>query len=211
MRKCTTTRRLGCAAALTVVAALLVPRLASAQIRQVSSRSSSDANQTFNFTIGAFSPRSLDARANDDLWVTELPGTDTPLIFLVQDFRGAMVGGEYLLGLGRYVEAGVGVGYYQRTVPSVYANQVHQNGDDIAQDLKLRMIPVSFTARWFHSAAAAASNRTSAPASRRSGGVTPKRVNFSTTPRTSSRRTSSQTARRRGRPSSAAYAFRLAR
>ena len=45
-------------------------------------------------------------------------------------------------------EAGVGVGYYQRTVPSVYANVTHADQSEIAQDLKMRTIPVSFTARF---------------------------------------------------------------
>ena len=45
-------------------------------------------------------------------------------------------------------EAGVGVGYYQRTVPSVFANVTHADGGEITQDLKLRTIPISFTARF---------------------------------------------------------------
>ena len=37
---------------------------------------------------------------------------------------------------------------YQRTVPSVYANVTHADQSEIAQDLKLRTVPISFTARF---------------------------------------------------------------
>ena len=48
-----------------------------------------------------------------------------PLLFEVKDFNAVTFGGEYLIGFARNFEAGVGVGYYQRTVPSVYANVTH--------------------------------------------------------------------------------------
>lgn len=136
---------MGCAAALTGLAALLVPAIASAQITQVSSQS--ESRQTINFTIGEFSPQALGSRGSDDVWTTELQ-TDNPLSFRVQDFRSAIVGGEYLLGITRNLEAGVGVGFYQHTVPSDYATLVHQSGADITQDLRLRMTPISATARF---------------------------------------------------------------
>ena len=44
--------------------------------------------------------------------------------------------------------AGVGLNYYQRTVPTVYATLTRPDGAEIAQDIKLRTIPVSFTARF---------------------------------------------------------------
>lgn len=135
------------------LAAALTPALASAQIRQVRS-SASDANQTINFTIGGFVPKSLDTRSTDDVLYNELlnPGTVNgvaqPLLFNISDFDAATFSGEYLVGIGRNLEAGVGLGYYQRTVPSVYANLTHPSGDEITQDLKLRMVPVTFTARY---------------------------------------------------------------
>lgn len=132
---------------------LLAPALASAQIRQVSS-SGSDSNQTVNFTIGYFALKGLDTRVADDVLLNELTnpglvnGTPQPLLFQVKDFNGAVFSGEYLIGFGRHVEAGVGVGFYQRTVPSVYDNLTHSNGDEIMQDLKLRTVPVTLTARF---------------------------------------------------------------
>jgi hypothetical protein len=40
------------------------------------------------------------------------------------------------------------VNYYQNTVHSVFANVTHANGDEIAQDLKLRTVPMPFTVRF---------------------------------------------------------------
>lgn len=128
------------------VGTLLVPAAASAQIRQVSS-SSSEPRQVINFTLGGFVPRSLDSRVTGDVLFADLQ-SDQPLLFQVKDFDTVTIGGEYLLRVAPRVEAGVGVGFSQRTVPSVYANVTHSDSSDITQDLKLRMVPVSFTGRF---------------------------------------------------------------
>ncbi len=132
-------------ALLLAFAFMLAPSLASAQIRQVSS-SPADGNNTVNFTIGYFALKGLDSRVKDDVLLGDLQNGQ-PLLFEVKDFNGAAIGGEYLIGIGSNFEAGVGLGFYQRTVPSVYANLTHSNGDEIAQDLKLRTVPVTFTGR----------------------------------------------------------------
>jgi opacity protein-like surface antigen len=124
---------------------LLAPAMAQAQIRQVNS-SASDGNSTIQFNIGYFALKGLDSRPNEDVLVGDLISAQ-PLLFEVKDFNGAHVGGEYLIGFGR-IEAGVGLGYTQRTVPTVYANLTHSDGTEIEQDLKLRTIPVTFTARF---------------------------------------------------------------
>ena len=125
--------------------ALLAPTPALAQIRQVSS-GSSDGNQTINFSIGYFALKGLDSRVDDDVLFQDLQ-SGQPLLFEVKDFNSASVGGEYLVGFGGMFEGGVGLAFTQRTVPSVYANLTHPDGAEIEQDLKLRTIPVSFTAR----------------------------------------------------------------
>jgi hypothetical protein len=126
--------------------ALLVPAVASAQITQVHS-GPSDARQTLNFNLGYFALKGLDSRVDDDVLLNDLQNGE-PLFFEVKDFNNVTFGGEYLIGFARNFEAGVGVGYYQRTVQSVFANVTHADGGEIAQDLKLRTIPVSFTARF---------------------------------------------------------------
>src|SRR5439155_2323161 len=58
------------------------------------------------------------------------------------------VGGEYLFGVSSNLQVGVGVGFSQRSVPSVYAKLTHADNSEIQQDLKLRQVPVSFTGRF---------------------------------------------------------------
>ncbi len=125
---------------------VLIPAVATAQITQVHS-GPSDAKQTLNFSFGYFALKGLDSRVEDDVLLNELQNGN-PLLFEVKDFNSFTFGGEYLIGFARNFEAGVGVGYYQRTVPSVYANVTHADQSEIAQDLKMRTIPVSFTARF---------------------------------------------------------------
>jgi hypothetical protein len=69
------------------------------------------------------------------------------LAFNIHDFNSITAGAEYLVGLGDYLDAGLGVGFYQDTVPSVYWDWVNDDGSEIDQDLKLRMIPFSATVR----------------------------------------------------------------
>ena len=125
---------------------LLVPAVASAQIVQVHS-GPSDARQTLNFSLGYFVLKGLDSRVDDDVLLNDLQNAE-PLLFEVNDFNNVTFGGEYLFGINRYLEAGVGVNYYQRTVHSIFANVTHADGGEITQDLKLRTIPMSFTARF---------------------------------------------------------------
>lgn len=125
---------------------LLAPASAFAQIHQVGS-SSSDHRNTVNFTIGYFGLKGLESRPADDVLVADLL-SQHPLLFEVKDLNSAIFSGEYLFAVNRSIEVGVGLGFAQRTVPSVYADLTHSNGDEIRQDIKLRQIPVSFTARF---------------------------------------------------------------
>jgi hypothetical protein len=140
------TKRIGCTITL---ALLLAPATAFAQIHQVgaSSSHSSDSRSTFNFSLGYIGQRGVDSRPADDVLVGDLISAH-PLLFTISDFNGAIVGGEYLFAVNRSIEVGVGVSFAQRTVPSIYADLTHPNGDEIQQDLKLRQIPVSFTGRF---------------------------------------------------------------
>jgi outer membrane protein W len=102
------------------------------------------AQQSVNLFIGGFVPRSVDARPDDDVLVND----QNFLAFRINDFKGATLGGELLVGLGDYVEGGLGLGYYSKTVPSVYLFQVNANGSEISQDLKLRVVPFTATVRF---------------------------------------------------------------
>ena len=126
---------------LAAAAAILAPSAAQAQIRQVST---SDHTQAIGFTLGGFFPKGLDSRDADDVLVRD----QADLVFNVGDFKGASLSGEWLVALGNFLEAGVGVGFYQRTVPSVYQEFTHDSGNEIEQDLKLRVVPVTATVRF---------------------------------------------------------------
>jgi outer membrane protein W len=99
--------------------------------------------QVLNFQIGGFLPRAEDGRPDQDTLVQNLRNAE-PLDFQVKDFRGAALSGEWLFRVMDYVEVGAGLGYYQKSVPSVYRDVINSNGSEIQQDLKLRVIP--FTA-----------------------------------------------------------------
>jgi opacity protein-like surface antigen len=115
---------------------------AQAQVRQVDT-----GRQAIGFNLGYFAVKGEDSRVDDDVLVADLSSAEA-LAFDIKDFSGWNVGGEWLIGMGDYLEAGVGVNFYQRTVPSVYADFEHPDGSEIAQDLKLRIIPISATVRF---------------------------------------------------------------
>lgn len=107
------------------------------------------AQQSLNLYLGGFVPRPEDARSragrvSDDVLVNDLDY----LSFRISDFAGATVGGEWLFGMGPHFEGGIGVGIYQRTVPTVYLDYVNTNGSEIEQALKLRVVPITATVRY---------------------------------------------------------------
>ena len=129
------------AAGLAAAAAILAPTVANAQIRQVSS---TEHKQAIGFTLGGFFPRGEDSRADGDVLFADL----NDLAFEVKDFTGGSVSGEWLFAAGNFLEAGVGVGFYKKTVPSVYRAFTNDNGSESEQDLRLRVVPVTATLRF---------------------------------------------------------------
>ena len=101
------------------------------------------AQQTFNVSFGYFTVRGQDARVAGDV----LNANRNYLTFDVKDFNGASIGGEWLVPVGRYIEAGAGLGFTRRTVPAFYTRLVNRDGSEINQDLRLRMVPAAFTFR----------------------------------------------------------------
>jgi outer membrane protein W len=126
-------RHAAIAAATWLVVAMLAPAPAAAQ----------DSTVTFN--VGYFALKGEDGRTERDVLVTNLDF----LAFELDDFNGAIVGGEWAVGLGDFLDASVGAGYYKRTVPSVYRDFVDSDGTEIDQDLKLRIVPVTVVARFY--------------------------------------------------------------
>lgn len=97
-----------------------------------------------SLNLGYFAVRGEDARIEDDVLVENL----RVFGFDLRDFNNASTGGEWLVGLGDYLEAAFGLGFYRRTVPSVYDDYIDEDGTEIAQDFKLRVIPLSATIRF---------------------------------------------------------------
>lgn len=100
--------------------------------------------QSVNLGVGYFMVRGEESRDADDVLLENLQS----LAFEVKDFNGPLVNGEWLIGFGDRIEVGFGAGYYQRTVPSVYADFVDSDETEIEQDLKLRIVPLSATVKF---------------------------------------------------------------
>jgi hypothetical protein len=131
-------RRLTTALATVLALALLTPGTAYAQ-------------QQVNFFLGGFIPRSLDSRGSDDVLVQDsaiLATFNQSSGIDVSEFNGFTFGGEYIVGLGRMFEGELGIGYYAKTVSTSYADFTDQSGNEIQQDLRLRIVPFTATVRW---------------------------------------------------------------
>lgn len=110
------------------------------------------AQQSVNLFLGGFTPRPMDARSTDDVLFQDAADLQATLNrdngIDVGQFNGVTIGGEYLVNLGHHAEAGLGLGFYQKSVTTSYTDKVHQDGSDIFQDLKLRLVPFSATVRF---------------------------------------------------------------
>jgi outer membrane protein W len=104
---------------------------------------SARAQQTVNFTIGGFNIHGADARTTGDVLVSD----QRYLTFNIDDFHTVTFGGEWLVPFGRFFEGGAGVSYFSHSVPSAYSDFTEPGGGPISQQLKLRMVPISFTVR----------------------------------------------------------------
>ena len=109
----------------------------------------SAAQQSLDLYLGGFAPSSEDARSrsggrSDDVLVNNL----NFLKFNIKDFTNVTVGGEWLVGLGDRFDAGLGLGIYSKSVPSVYADLVKEDFSEIQQNLKLRVVPFTATVRF---------------------------------------------------------------
>jgi hypothetical protein len=126
---------------------LLLAASAASAHAQVVMVGRGEARHSVGFNLGYFAVRGEDGRVDDDVLVADLFAED-PLAFEVKDFNYVTFGGEWLYGVSDFPETGASLGYYKRTVPSVYADLVNANGSEIAQDLRLRIIPITATVRF---------------------------------------------------------------
>jgi outer membrane protein W len=117
---------------------------AIALIMGVVATPSASAQQTVNFFVGGFVPRGFDSRGSDDVLVRDT----SFLIFSIRDFRGATAGGEYLVGLNDFFDAGLGIGIYSRSSPAIDADFTRPNGSEVESTLELRIMPITATFRY---------------------------------------------------------------
>src|SRR5262245_45140980 len=101
------------------------------------------AQQSVNLWVGGFAPIGIDSRDSNDALV------QNRAVF-VYDFgrlTGPTFGGDYLVALNNYFEAGASLGYYQQSTPAIDRDFVDPNGFNIAANFKLRVVPFSATFR----------------------------------------------------------------
>jgi outer membrane protein W len=113
--------------------------------------SAASAQQSFNFSIGGFLPRGNQLSDGTVTGRTEadvLASNSTFLDFNFHDFRGATVGGEWLVALGDKFDVGLGIGYYSKSTPTVYFDFTNADGSEIEHDLNLRIVPFTATVRF---------------------------------------------------------------
>ena len=110
---------------------------------------SASAQQSVNFFLGGFVPTSADARGDaSGTRSNDILVRDRDYLTLdIERFRGVNFGGEYLVVLGKFFEAGAGLGFYQRTVPAADTAYVSTSGASVIADLKLRVVPFNATFR----------------------------------------------------------------
>jgi hypothetical protein len=121
----------------------LIPVLLFVGAMVAGAPATASAQQTFNFSLGVFTPRGEDARVAGDV----LNANRSFLFFEIDDFTSASIGAEWLVPLGEYFEAGAGIGFSRRTVDSVYTDFTEDNGLEVAQELRLRLVPIALTVR----------------------------------------------------------------
>jgi hypothetical protein len=97
------------------------------------------AQQVLTVQFGGFLPKGEDSRVEGDVLVIDRQY----LLFDFDDFNGLLLGGDWSFALGEYVEAGAGFGYYQATVPAIYDEWINEDGSEIEQELRLRIMPLT--------------------------------------------------------------------
>lgn len=139
-------RLLTTAGVLVFAAATAAP--AAAQVFQVQR---GDTRHSLGFNLGYFWLTGEDGRHEDDVILADavdlVPFDSDESRLKPKDFNHVSFEGEYLFSFSKYLEAGVGVGYFKNTVHTVYQDLVNENGSEIQQDLALRIVPITATVR----------------------------------------------------------------
>ena len=92
-----------------------------------------EAQQSLAVNAGYFAVRGESTRGAQDVLVENL----SIFAFDLKEFNGLTVGGEWIFGISNHLEAGLGIGFYQRSVPSIYSGFVDTEGLNIFQEFPL--------------------------------------------------------------------------
>lgn len=115
----------------------------------ITSAAPAAAQQSLSLNLGYFTLRGEGSRVPGDTLNANIFATDPfALEYKISDFNSGSYGAEWLIPLGDFLEGGVGVSYYSRTVFSFYRDLTNKNGSDITQDLRLRTVPITGTIRF---------------------------------------------------------------
>ncbi len=104
-----------------------------------------DAQQVVGISVGQFSVVSESSRSNEDVLKANR-GFQT---FDIGDFDNIIVGGDWMLAFGDYIEAGAGLEFYQRTVSGTQPIDEATTGNSLAVDMTVRTVSFPITARLF--------------------------------------------------------------
>lgn len=122
-------------------AMFVAPAVAEAQVVRVTG---ADTRNAVTVHLGAFFPKGESSRDENDTLFQNL----NSLIFDFDDFKGFNLGADWTYGLTDYIEVGADISWYQSTAPSIYRDFVDDDFTEVAQDLKLRLIPITASVRF---------------------------------------------------------------
>lgn len=104
-----------------------------------------NAQQVIGVSVGSFSAASADSRSSSDV----IKANREFQTFDIGDFNNVVVGGEWMLAVSEYLEAGAGLEFYQKSVAGTPPVTEPAPGTALALDMTVRTISVPVTARFF--------------------------------------------------------------
>jgi hypothetical protein len=151
---------------------ILVRSILALGLALAATPASAQVIHSLQFGVGIVLPRGFDGRESGDVLVENLtgfeiePGLTSALAFpdvencfdrfnvtsrpsnCINGFRTGKIFGEWNVAFGDRLEVGVGLGYHRKTVLSLYRDLYNENGSDIEQDIRLRVIPLTGVVRF---------------------------------------------------------------
>ncbi|MDE0828247.1 MAG: hypothetical protein OSB03_03495 [Vicinamibacterales bacterium] len=102
-----------------------------------------DAQQVIGVSVGTFAAASESSRSPSDVIKARFQAFD------LGDLNNVVVGGDWMLAFGEYLEAGAGLEFYQKTVSGTLPLSPPPSDVELALDMTVRTISVPITARFF--------------------------------------------------------------